>query len=265
MNRTNITIGQYIPRQSFLHSLDPRTKISASIILLLALLLAKSTVVILIFFFLVCSLFWCAKLNPLLALRGIKPFIFLLILTVMLNAFSGSGKELIKLPVIGLALTYEGLIRGFSYAVRLLNMILLASLLTYTTQPMSLSDAIERMLRPFKRVGVPAHEVGMMISISLRFIPILLEESERIRRAQMSRGADWSGSIKSRIRNILPLLIPLFISTFRRANDLALAMDSRCYRGGEGRSSYIKLSFSTKDGLALAGAGILALPLILAW
>ena len=207
-------------------------------------------------------LFRMAKLSISLVLNNLRAFWGLFLLTLILHGLFTPGRILWKLPLVSIYITEDGLYQGFFYALRIGILIILANLLTLTTSPMSLTDAIERFLAPFRRLGVPAHEIGMMLSISLRFIPILLDESERIRRAQVSRGARFEGNVFHRIRSIVPLIIPLFLSAFRRAHELALAMDARCYNGGEKRTNYYILSFRRIDALALLAVLLIGIPTI---
>ena len=179
-------------------------------------------------------------------LRGLRPVVFIILLTVVLNMFMTPGQVLYEIGP--LTITDEGVMQGGRMALRLLLLILTTSMLTLTTPPIDLTDGIEYLLSPFKRLGVPAHELAMMMTIALRFIPTLLQETERIMKAQMARGADFeSGGLISRAKSMIPLLVPLFVSAFRRADDLAMAMEARCYRGGEGRTRFKLLQMTTAD------------------
>ncbi|HEX9933864.1 MAG TPA: energy-coupling factor transporter transmembrane component T, partial [bacterium] len=162
------------------------------------------------------------------------------------------GRSWFSIPWFHISVTFEGLQRGLFYSLRMLNLLALAGLFTLTTSPLSLADSLERLLAPFKRLGIPAHEVGMTLSISLRFIPILIDEADCIQKSQTSRGADWSGNPLNRIRGLLSIFVPLLVSSLRQANDLALAMDSRCYRGGKGRTSFQSLKMGKRDWTAIA-------------
>jgi energy-coupling factor transport system permease protein len=197
------------------------------------------------------------------ALKNLRAFLVLFVLTFVLHGFFTSGRILFKIPYLGTVFTYEGVVKGGFYTIRIGILIVLANLLTLTTSPMSLTDALTCFLKPFRKLGVPAHEIGMMISIALRFIPIFIEESDRIKNAQISRGAQFEGNMMNKIKNISSLIIPLFVSTFRRANDLAYAMESRCYRGGEGRTSYYVLKFCRNDLLASVGVICIGVPVFL--
>lgn len=263
MKQVNITLGQFLPGNSFIHNLDPRTKIFCCLALMTFVLFVHTPLVLFVYFCLSILLFAFARISPVLALNNLRPFILLFLFTILLHAFFTEGRPLWNLPVLHGNVTREGLVRGVFYTLRISILVLIASLLTLTTQPMALTDAVEHLLKPFRRIGVPAHEIAMMLSISLRFIPTLLDEAERIKKAQVSRGAEISGSLRQKLRSLVPLLIPLFLSTFRRANDLALAMDARCYRGGAGRTNYIRLAFSFRDLIAFTGTLAAAMPILI--
>jgi energy-coupling factor transport system permease protein len=190
---------------------------------------------------------------PMQTLKGIKPLIVILIITAAINIFFIGGTTLLQIGPV--KITYEGLYSAIKVFFRLVMLVIIASLMTLTTTPMSMTDGIEKLLKPFQKIGVPAHEIAMMMSIALRFIPTLLEETERIMKAQSSRGADFdTGNIISRIKSFIPILVPLFVSAFKRADELAEAMESRCYRGGTGRTRMKEISFAKIDFLiSLAG------------
>ncbi|NQT25052.1 energy-coupling factor transporter transmembrane protein EcfT [candidate division KSB1 bacterium] len=254
--QTDLTLGQYAPRQSFIHLLDPRTKMIILFILMGSVFFINRIECLILFLVGIILLYPVAHLRVGLAWNNIRAFFWLFLITICLHGFFTAGIPICKIPFTNWALSQEGLIRGLFYSIRMINFILLASLMTLTTSPMSLTDGLERLLNPFEKIGIPAHEIAMIMSISMRFIPILLEETERIRKAQVSRGADFEGNPIKKIQSLVPILIPLFLSAFRKANDLALAMDARCYRGGRGRTSFQKLIFTPRDGLA-AGCTIL--------
>jgi len=252
-------VGQYIPRDSPIHRLDPRTKIAATFVLTVVVFLIGDFAGTALFAALLAALFLAAQIPLGFVLRGLRPVVFLIALTFILNLFfSGirGGTPLVSFgPVV---ITAEALSRAVFIALRLILLIATTSLFTFTTSPMALTDGMERLLRPFRRIGVPGHELAMMMSIALRFIPTLLEETERIMKAQMARGASFQeGNVLRRARALLPVLVPLFLSAFRRADELALAMEARAYRGGEGRTRMKELRFSPRD----LAAGILTLVL----
>ncbi len=245
----DITLGQYLPRESPIHRLDPRTKILLTLLYIVALFMADNgyPYVLLGFFTLLC--YPLARLPLRIIGRSLRPLLFILALTVGLNMIMTSGEVLYRLGP--LSLTREGLRLGVLMGVRLGLLIVTTSLLTLTTSPISLTDGMERLLRPFRRLGLPAHELAMMMTIALRFIPTLLEEAEKIMKAQTARGARFtSGNFLVRARNLVPLLVPLFVGAFRRADELALAMEARCYRGGEGRTRMRELHAAARDYLA---------------
>lgn len=254
--QTDLSLGQYAPRHSMVHLLDPRTKMVLLFLLMGSVFVLNRIESILLFSMAVMCLYPLARLSLSLAWKNIRVFFWLFLITMVLHGFMSGGAAIFTIPLTGWTVSGEGLVQGVFYCFRMINVILLAGLLTLTTTPMSLTDGLERLLKPLKRIGVPAHEIAMIMSISLRFIPILLEETERIRKAQISRGARFEGNLFQKIQSLVPVLVPLFVSAFRKANDLALAMDARCYRGGDGRTSYQELRLMLRDGLA-AGAALM--------
>lgn len=246
----DITLGQYFPGTSFLHQLDPRCKIIATLIVIVAIFLAESLPAygLITVFILLC--FFISHLPLKLILKSLKPLWVIIILTIGIHVFTTSGTVIWQWGI--LHITWEGIRQGALMTARLIYLIVFSSLLTYTTSPIVLTDGIEHLLNPFRRIGVPAHELAMMMTIALRFIPTLLEETDRIMKAQTARGANFtSGSIMQRGRNMIPLLVPLFVSAFRRADDLATAMEARCYRGGEGRTRMHELAYTFRDTIAM--------------
>ncbi len=246
----DITIGQYYPSDSIIHKLDPRTKILATFAYIIGLFFVKGFIgygtVTLCFLGVVKT----SKVPLKFMLKGLKSIVFILLFTVVLNMFFNSaGNVLVKWWIF--RITDQGLIIAAKMGIRLILLIVGTSLLTLTTSPIELTDGIENLLNPFKKIGVPAHEIAMMMSISLRFIPILLEETDKIMKAQMARGADFeSGNIIQRAKAMVPIMVPLFISAFRRADELAMAMEARCYRGGVGRTRLNSLKYQRKDFFA---------------
>lgn len=246
----DITLGQYFPGTSFLHQLDPRCKIIATLIVIVAIFLAESLPAygLITVFILLC--FFISHLPLKLILKSLKPLWVIIILTMGIHVFTTSGTVIWQWGI--LHITWEGIRQGALMTARFIYLIVFSSLLTYTTSPIVLTDGIEHLLNPFRRIGVPAHELAMMMTIALRFIPTLLEETDRIMKAQTARGANFtSGSIMQRGRNMIPLLVPLFVSAFRRADDLATAMEARCYRGGEGRTRMHELAYTFRDTIAM--------------
>ena len=262
---TDITLGQYYPGNSCIHRLDPRSKILSVLFYMVMVFMADSPLSYGLLIALIFLGTLLAKLPAGLLLRSLKPLWVIILLTMGIHFVTDPGKVLWSWKFI--TLTEEGIILGIKMSLRLVLLLLISSLMTFTTSPIVLTDGIESLLRPFKKIGVPAHELAMMMTIALRFIPTLLEETDRIMKAQMSRGADFSsGNIMKRARNMLPILIPLFISAFRRADELALAMEARCYRGGEGRTRMNELVYKKGDGAAaLVMLGLFALLAFLKW
>lgn len=255
-----VTIGQYVPRDSAVHRLDPRTKIAAVTAFMVVIFVARDFLgygLLTLFLLAVVAL---AHIPLGFVLRGLRPILILLLLTVVLNMFfSGVEGGTVAFRLGPLTATREGIIRAVFIAVRLILLVGVTSLLTFTTSPVELTDGIERLLRPFRRIGVPAHELAMMMTIALRFIPTLLEETEKIMKAQMARGAVFDrGGVLKRARALVPVLVPLFVSAFRRADELALAMEARCYRGGEHRTRMRELRFAPRDAAALAVTAVVS-------
>ena len=248
----DITIGQYYPANSRIHSLDPRVKIVGTLLYLISLFTFKS---IIGYVLATAFLFACVKLSKVpfkFMVRGLKPIILLLMITVTFNLFLTPGGAVL-LQIGPLKVTEQGLNTAVYMALRLIYLIMGSSLMTLTTTPNSLTDGLEKLLYPLNRIKVPVHEIAMMMSIALRFIPILLEETDKIMKAQIARGADLeNGNLIQKAKAMIPILVPLFVSSFRRANDLAMAMEARCYRGGVGRTKMKPLVYQKKDYIAYA-------------
>ncbi len=243
---SDITIGQYFPGNSILHRLDPRTKVVLLFFYLVLIFVCRSAASYAMLTALTLVLMLLSKVPMGTMLRSLKPLWWIILFTFVIHLFSTPGEELAKIWIF--SLTREGIVEGFFISLRLVLLILLSSLLTFTTSPIKLTDAMEDLLSPFKRFGVPAHELAMMMTIALRFVPTLIQETDRIMKAQQSRGADFqNGSIAKRLRAFVPVLVPLFLSAFRRADDLAMAMEARCYRGGEGRTQMKALHITSID------------------
>ncbi len=246
----DITIGQYYPAKSILHSLDPRVKLVATVAYLISLFLFRNIPGYLVATVFLVSIIALSKVPFSYIVKGLRPIIILLMITVMFNLFfTTEGAVLFHWWII--TITEGGLRTAVYMAIRLIYLIIGASLMTFTTTPNELTDGIESLLHPLTHLHVPVHEIAMMMSIALRFIPILLEETDKIMKAQMARGADMeSGNIIQRARAMVPILVPLFVSAFRRANDLAMAMEARCYHGGEGRTKMKPLHYHFRDIMA---------------
>lgn len=245
----DITLGQYYPVESPIHRLDPRTKLLATVVYIVTLFVADHWMgyLLAILFLGACIRISGVPLSYM--LKGLRAILFLLLFSVVFNLFLTPGDILIQLGV--LKITRQGLRQAVYMAARLVLLILGSSLMTFTTTPTSLTDGMERGLGFLKLVRVPVHEIAMIMSIALRFIPILTEETDKIMKAQMARGADFeTGGIIQRAKAMVPLLVPLFISAFRRATDLAMAMEARCYHGGEGRTKMYPLKYARRDYVA---------------
>ena len=247
----DITLGQYYRTESVIHSLDPRVKIVGTFSFIISLFLVKNFIGYVIAALFLCACIKLSNVPPKFIFRGMRAIFFLLLITMVFNLFLTPGEPLVSFWKI--KITKEGIRLAIMMGVRLVFLITGSSLMTLTTTPTYLTDGLEDLLKPLKKIRVPVHEISMMMSIALRFIPILMEETDKIMKAQMARGADFeSGSIMNRAKSLVPLLVPLFISAFRRANDLAMAMEARCYRGGEGRTKMKPLVYKRIDIIALA-------------
>ena len=246
----DITLGQYFPGDTPAHKLDPRTKIILVILYIVALFQAKN---LLTYALMAVTFVTCAKISRVGAralLKGLKPVVIIVLFTGFLNLFFTPGETLFALGF--LRLTDQGVYNALRMVVRIMLLIMGTFLLTYTTSPIALTDALERMLNPLKKLHVPVHELAMVMSIALRFIPTLIEETDKIMSAQKARGADFeSGNLIQKAKALVPVLVPLFVSSFRRADELAVAMECRCYHGGEGRTRLRQLRYAARDRLTL--------------
>ncbi|ADL53370.1 energy-coupling factor transporter transmembrane component T family protein [Clostridium cellulovorans] len=247
---SNITIGQFVPGDSIIHKLDPRTKIIISFLYIINLFILKSTLGYIMIALFTLGIILASKLKFIYIYRGLKPVFILVLITAIFNIFMVKGDEvLINLGFINIY--KEAVILAVKMMVRIVFIVISTSVLTLTTSPIELTDGIEKLLNPFKKFGLPAHELAMMMTIALRFIPTLIDETDKIMKAQKARGADFeSGSLIKRAKALIPVLVPLFISSFRRAEELAMAMEARCYRGGEGRTRMKVLKYTKNDAVA---------------
>lgn len=249
---TDITLGQYFPGNSAIHKMDPRTKILFALFFMVIIFILKSLpelTAALIFTILVIVV---SGVPVRYYFKGLKPILFIMIFTALLNLFLTSGNTVFKLPFLGWTITDKGIELSVFMILRLTLLFVATSALTFTTPPVALTDGIESLLRPFSKIGVPSHEIAMMMTIALRFIPTFAEEADKIKMAQSARGADFeSGNIFARAKAMIPILVPLFVGAFRRADELAVAMEARCYKGGEGRTRMKKLAFGRYDLYAL--------------
>ena len=260
----DITLGQYFPGNSVVHRLDPRTKILMVLLYIIALFTAKGFVTYGLLLIFLATAVRLSKEGAKAILRGMKPVLFILIFTAVLNLFYNiNGTILFQWGF--LTISTGGIKTAFFMVLRIMMLISGTFLMTYTTSPILLTDGLENLLGPLKKLHVPVHEIAMMMSIALRFIPILVDETDKITKAQKARGADFeSGKLIERIKNMVPLLVPLFISAFRRASDLAMAMESRCYQGGEGRTKMKPLHYTHVDRVGYAALfGFLAVIILM--
>lgn len=242
----DITLGQYFPGNSLLHRFDPRSKIIFTVLFIAAIFLCKGLVSYGITLLILLMMIGISKVQPRVFLKGMKPVVFIVVCTAILNLFYTSGTVLWSWGI--LKITEEGIWKAGFMVLRILMLIACTLLLTYTTSPILLTDGLEKLLRPLKKLNFPVHELSMMMSIALRFIPTLIQETDKIISAQKARGAEFdSGNLIQKAKALIPILIPLFISSFRRAEELAIAMECRCYHGDEGRTSLRQLHYAGRD------------------
>ena len=246
---SDITIGQYFPGNSVIHKMDPRMKIVLTMFLIVLIFLCKNVVSLFLVVLCTFMLVLVSKIRLKTVLKSIKPLTVIIIITSLLNLFYGTGEPLVEFW--RLKITLNGIETAVFIAVRIITLVVISSLLTYTTSPTELTDSIERLLKPLKYLKVDVHSIAMTMTIALRFIPTLIEEIQKIMAAQKSRGADMeSGGLIHRAKALIPVLIPLFVSAFRRANELAYAMECRCYRGGDGRTKMKVMKMTARDYIA---------------
>lgn len=259
----DITLGQYFPGNSPVHRLDPRTKLICVILYIVALFLAKGFFTYGVMFLVLATTVKVSGVGVRSLVRGLKPVLFILIFTGILNLFyTTGGATIFQLGFLGV--TTNGVKTAFLMVVRIMMLICGTFLLTYTTSPIALTDGLEVLLNPLKKLKVPVHDLSMMMSIALRFIPTLIEETDKIMSAQKARGADFeSGSVIDKAKAMVPLMVPLFVSAFRRADELATAMECRCYHGGEGRTRLHQLHYTGRDYFSLLLFGVLVIMMII--
>ncbi len=245
----DITLGQYYPADSVIHKLDPRVKLFGTLIYIISLFVFKGLPAFILAAIFLVVLIKLSKVPFSYMVKGLKTIVLIMLFAAVFNLFLTPGTKLVSFWIF--TITYEGLKNAIVMMVRLIFLIIGTSLMTLTTTPNELTDGLEKALSPLKYIKVPVHEIAMMMSIALRFIPILIEETDKIMKAQMARGADFEhGNLIQKAKNMVPLLVPLFVSAFRRANDLAMAMEARCYRGGEGRTKMKPLHYQKRDRMA---------------
>ncbi len=262
----DITLGQYYPVDSPVHRLDPRTKIILTALFIVAVFMAQQLYLYVLILGYISFAVKLAKLPPRMILRSVRPMRILLVFTFVLNLFFGSGQNAL-LTLGPVTIWQEGLMNAIHFTLRLVFLVMGSSILTLTTSPVTLTDGLETLASPLKKIRFPAHEMAMMMTIALRFIPTLVEEADKIMKAQTARGADFeTGNLVARAKAMVPLLVPLFVSAFRRAGDLAMAMEARCYHGGEGRTRLHVLKIKKGDYLAFLSMALLfALLLLPRW
>ncbi len=259
----SITIGQFIPGDSFLHKMDPRAKFIALILFIVTVFTVRSFYGYLILGGVLIMLLLSSRLPLAYFFRGLKPVYYILLFTLIVHFFMTKGGAVL-FSIGRITVEEQGVYLGLFMLARIVFLVVSTSLLTLTTSPIALTDGLEYLMKPLKRIGIPSHEIAMMMTIALRFIPTLMEETEKIMKAQMARGADFeSGNVFRRAKSLVPLLVPLFISAFRRADDLAVAMEARCYRGGESRTRMRELAAAPRDYLAITA--VLLLLAALTW
>ena len=255
----DITIGQYYPVDSPIHRLDPRVKLAGTMVFLISLFVTSGIPAYVLATLWLGALIYLSRVPFRFITKGLKAILILLIISVSFNLFLTEGRPIFRIGF--LTMTWEGLSLAFFMAIRLIYLVIASSLMTLTTTPNQLTDGLEKGLGFLKRFSVPVHEISMMMSIALRFIPILIEETDKIMKAQTARGADFeSGNLIQRAKSMVPILVPLFLSAFRRASDLAMAMEARCYHGGEGRTKMKPLRYEKRDRIAY---GIMAIYFVL--
>lgn len=254
----DITLGQYFPGNTVVHRLDPRTKLLLVIVYIVALFLCKWFVSYALMLAFLVTAVAVSKIRPKALFKGLKPLLIIIVFTAFINLFFSGGEVLVQFWVI--KITKEGIFNAIFLILRIMMLVMGTFLLTYTTSPIALTDGLESLLSPLKKIHFPVHELAMMMSIALRFIPTLIEETDRIICAQKARGADFeTGNLFRRAKALIPILVPLFVSAFRRADELATAMECRCYHGGKGRTKLKQLHYHRRDVITLLlGAAVLA-------
>ncbi len=253
-----ITLGRYLSIDSALHRLDPRTKMLGTLALMVLAFLKDSLPSLIFLGVVVIVAGFIARIPNSMLFRNIKPFTWLLGLTLLFHGFFTPGDTLLIIPGLGWDITVQGLHNGLLYILRIAYMILLSAVMLYSTAPLEITDGLESLLSPLKRLKVPTGELAMMISIALRFLPTLIEEADRVRKVQVSRGLNLEGSLVKKIKGLIPLILPLLMSSLRKAEELAVAMEARGYRGGEGRTHYHILQYRTGDAIAAVGLAVVA-------
>lgn len=258
----DITLGQYFPGQSVIHRMDPRIKLSLLMLFIVTIFIASSLVSVLVVLTVLFGIMALTRIPLKLYFRGLKSILIIVLFVSVLNIFYGRGEPIFEWWIF--KITMDGLLRAFYMTIRIASLILTSSVLTYTTSPTDMTDGLERLMKPLKYIKVPVHDIAMMMTIAIRSVPMLLEETDKIMNAQKSRGADLeSGGLLQRIRAMVPILVPLFISAYRNARDMADAMEARCYQGGDTRTRMKVLHMQTLDYLSLLSVCTLTLAVVL--
>lgn len=260
----DITLGQFFPGNSFLHKMDPRMKLILTFALIVIVFVSQGFVGFGVILAFVMMMVMASGIKVKFLVRGLKPILFIVVFTFVLNVFFQNGGNVL-LQLGFLKITDEGLRMAFFLAARLILLVICSQILTLTTSPIALTDGLETLMRPLKKIHFPAHEIAMMMSIALRFIPTLMDEANKIMKAQTARGADFeSGNLVQKAKAMVPLLVPLFVGSFRRAEELAMAMEARCYHGGNGRTRMRQLKYGSRDWIAAAAMmALLAVVIVL--
>lgn len=259
----DITLGQFFPGDSFIHKMDPRMKLILTFMLIIVVFVTQGFLGLALILAFIAMTVLVSGIKVKFLIRGLKPILFIVMFTFVLNVlFQHGGNIICQLAFI--KITDEGLRMAFFLAARLILLVICSQLLTLTTSPIALTDGLETLMRPLKKIHFPAHEIAMMMSIALRFIPTLMDEANKIQKAQIARGADFeSGNLIQRAQAMVPLLVPLFVGSFRRAEELAMAMEARCYHGGNGRTRMRQLKYGHRDWIALAAMTLLLAAILL--
>lgn len=249
---SDITLGQYYPVDSFIHSLDPRAKLLSTLICMTIMLVFSHLSILIMMAIILYAIIRLSHVPVSYVFKNLRPFLWLFLLTIIIHILFSESTDKVSIPFVKLSISKSGIISGLTYSLRLCLLILFAAILTLTTSPIEITDALEKILAPLNSFGLPVHDITMMMTLSLRFIPTLIQEADKLRKAQISRGVNFKGNLVNRIKNVVPLILPLFMSVFRRADELALAMDARCYTGSEERTRYKKLEFEYTDYIVIS-------------
>ncbi len=253
----NLTLGRYYPGSSWLHDLDPRTKFVLGVLAMANLMWAEKWPALLLWFMVIAGVIFSTRIPPRFFAKNLRAFLWLFAITIAIHALSDPAAP--RAEVWGISISWSGIVTGGKYALRLALLILVAALLSFTTMPTDLTEGVERILQPLRRWRVPVHEMAFMASLALRFVPVIVDEAQRLQRAQMSRGARFEGNLLQRLQALVPMLVPLFVATFNRADELAVALAARCYEGGARRVAYQEMVLRRQDWYAAMGVFVASL------